>query len=95
MLCFKVHKMDHIIIESYHKGTILQWNYRKMTISWSSFSNSFVKNTMAKKVRATSWSCNIHICNITRCYKGTVLFFEISIGLKSITQAVENYKFDP
>ena len=33
--------MDHVL----YKGTILQRNYRKMTISWSLSYNSFVKFT--------------------------------------------------
>ena len=35
--------MDHVISELCYKGTILQRNYRKMTIPWSFSYNSFVK----------------------------------------------------
>ena len=35
--------MDRVISESCYKETILQRNYRKMTISWSFSFNSFVK----------------------------------------------------
>ena len=32
---FGVHRMDHVISEPCYDGTILQRNYRKMTILWS------------------------------------------------------------
>ena len=35
--------MDSVMSESYYKGTILQRNYRKMTILWSFSYNSFIK----------------------------------------------------
>ena len=35
--------MDRVINEMYYKDTILQRNYRKMTILWSFSYNSFVK----------------------------------------------------
>ena len=35
--------MDRVISEQCYKGTILQKNYRKMTIKWSFSYNSFVK----------------------------------------------------
>ena len=35
--------MDHVLSESCYKETILQWNYRKMTILLSFSYNSFVK----------------------------------------------------
>ena len=35
--------MDRVISELCYKGTILQRNYRKMTIKWSFSYNSFVK----------------------------------------------------
>ena len=35
--------MDRVISELCYKGTILHWNYRKMTMSWSFSCNSFVK----------------------------------------------------
>ena len=41
--------MDHVISESYYKGTILQSNNRKMTISWSFSYDSFVKFNGKKK----------------------------------------------
>ena len=36
-------EMDLVISEPCYKGTILQRNYRKMTIIWSFSYNSFVK----------------------------------------------------
>ena len=50
-MCFG---MDHIISESYFKGTITEKNYRKMTISWSFSYNSFV-----------IFSPTIDLCKIT------------------------------
>ena len=41
--CFGSIGMNLMKSESYYKGTILQRNYRKMTISWSLFYNFFVK----------------------------------------------------
>ena len=35
--------MDHVIFELCYNETILQRNYRKMTILWSFSNNSFVK----------------------------------------------------
>ena len=35
--------MDGVISESCYKGTVLQRNYRNMTISWSFSYNYFVK----------------------------------------------------
>ena len=49
MLCLEYIEMDLVISELYHKGTILQKNYRKMTISWSLSYNSFVKFIHGKK----------------------------------------------
>ena len=42
-LCFGSIEMDHVISEPCYKRTILQWNYRKMTILWS-FSYNFLLN---------------------------------------------------
>ena len=39
--------MDSVISESCYKGTILQRNYRKMTMKWS-FSNNSVVNFHVK-----------------------------------------------
>ena len=35
--------MDHVKSQLCYKVTLLQWNYRKMTITWSFSYNSFVK----------------------------------------------------
>ena len=43
MLCLGSIGNDHAMSEPCYKGTILQKNYRKMTIIWSFFINSFVK----------------------------------------------------
>ena len=43
MLCLGSIGMDSVISESCYKGTILQMNYRKMTIKWLFSYNSFVK----------------------------------------------------
>ena len=43
MLCLVFIGMDSGISELSYKGTILQGNYRKMTISWSFSYNSFEK----------------------------------------------------
>ena len=42
-LCLGFIGMDHVISELCYRGTILQGNYRKMTILWSFSYNSFVK----------------------------------------------------
>ena len=49
------------------KETILQKNYRKMTILWSFAYNSFFKNSLVKNLAATARPCNIKICVITSC----------------------------
>ena len=41
--------MEHVIREPCYKGTVLQRNYRKITISWSFFYNFFVKFNGKKK----------------------------------------------
>ena len=48
--------MDCIIDKSCCEGTILQRNYRKMTISWSFSYNSFVKFHGIKK-----WEAQNHV----------------------------------
>ena len=60
--------MDLVISESCYKGTILQRNYRKMTILWSFSYNSFVKfhgNKIWKLQQARVISKSF--CVITRC----------------------------
>ena len=42
-LCLGSIGIECVISESYYKGTILQMNYRKMTISWSFSYDAFVK----------------------------------------------------
>ena len=44
MLCLRSTGMGSVINEQHYKETILQRNYRKMTIKWSFSYNFFVKN---------------------------------------------------
>ena len=66
--------MEGIISEWCYKGTILQRNYRKMTISWSFSYNSVVK--LNKKIGSHNITmlCS-NQCYIEVCYKGTALYF--------------------
>ena len=57
--------MHQVISESCYKGTILQRNYRKMTILWSFSCYSFVKYC-GKKTREPH-DCYIQICVMMRC----------------------------
>ena len=43
MLCLGSIEMDGVTSDSCYKGTLLQRNYRKMTISWSFSYNFFLK----------------------------------------------------
>ena len=47
--------MDYVIRESFYKGTILQRNYRKMTMLWSFSYNSSVKFHGKKYLGATCY----------------------------------------
>ena len=49
-LCLGSIGIDHVISRSCYKGTILQRNYRKMTIVWSFSYNSFVNFHGKKKI---------------------------------------------
>ena len=42
--------MEHVISELCHKGTILQRNYRKITVSWSFSYYFFVRYAMEKNL---------------------------------------------
>ena len=67
--------VDCVISELCYKGTILQRNYRKMTILWSFSCNSFVK-FQGKKMGATTRQC-YHVISKSVynevCYKETAL----------------------
>ena len=66
--------LDHVINESCYKRTILQRNYRKMTISWSFSYNSFVK-FHGKKIGSHNMTLlypNTFYSEV--CYKGTALY---------------------
>ena len=58
------------------KGTILQSNYWKMTISWSVSNNSFEK--FHGKKRETQHDCVISKIHVKSemCYKGTALYLQ-------------------
>ena len=63
--------MDSVISESCYTGTILQRNYRKMTILWSFPYNSFVKF----QVKHNMTVLYPNLCSNEVCYKGTALYF--------------------
>ena len=67
MLCLWSIAMDHVMNKPYHKGTILQRNYRKITILWSFFFNSLSKFHGQKNLGATFSPCYIQIYVILRC----------------------------
>ena len=50
-----------------YKGTVLQRNYRKMTILWSFSYNSFLKFHINENLGATTCLCYIQIYVIMRC----------------------------
>ena len=58
--------MKCVISESCFKGTILQRNFRKMTIKWPFSYNSFVK-FHGKEIWEPQHDCFITICVIIRC----------------------------
>ena len=66
--------MDHVIIESCYKGTILQRIYRKMTISWSFSHESFVKFHGKKKIGSYMTMLYPNACYNKVCYIGTALY---------------------
>ena len=66
--------MDHVISEACDKGTILQRNYRKMTIKWSFSYNSFVKFHGTKIWEPQHDQVLSNMCYKEACYKGTVLY---------------------
>ena len=74
-LCFGSIQMNHVINESCknHEGTILQKNYRKMTIQWSFSYNSFVKihGNIFVSHKMTMLYPNLSYNKV--CYKGTAL----------------------
>ena len=57
-----------------YEGTILQRNYRKMTISWSFFYNSFVKFLHIKNIWEPQHDLLYpNLCYNEACFKGTGL----------------------
>ena len=64
--------MDHVISEVCYKGTILQRNNRKMTISWSFSYNSFVK-FCGKRFGIHMTVFYLNLCCNKVCNKGTAL----------------------
>ena len=69
--------MDHVISELCCKRTILQKNYRKMTILWSFSYNSFEK-FISKKIGSgymTAFYPNPYYNEV--CYKGIALYISI------------------
>ena len=66
MLCLGSIGMNCVVSEPCYKWTILQRNYRKMTILWSFSYNSYVI-FYGKKLGATTWMCYFLIHVISRC----------------------------
>ena len=62
-----------LIGELGNKGTILQWNNRKMTISWSFSYNSFVKFN-GKNGSHNMTMLHPNPCYNEMCYKQTAPF---------------------
>ena len=84
--------MDHVISEMCYKGTILQRNYRKMTILWSFFYSYFV-NSMVKK----HGSHNMTVLDPKPCYNEVIkgLHYNIrSTKLLLFVVKVNKYKFN-
>ena len=71
--------MDRVLSQPCYKGTILQRNYRKITIIWSFSYNLFVK-FHGEKMESTTWTCYIQIHGIMRyVIKGLYTFWEKKI----------------
>ena len=68
-LCLGSIGMDHVVSEFCYKETILQSNYRKMTILWS-FSCAIFHG----KFEATSRLLYPNLCYNKMCYKKTPLY---------------------
>ena len=66
--------MNHVI-----KGTILKRNYRKMTISWSFFYNSFVKFHGKNNWEPQMTILYPNPCYNEVCYKGTALYYDLGL----------------
>ena len=69
-LCLEIHRNG----QPSYKGIILQRNYKKMTISWSSSYNSFVKFHGKKFGSQNMTVLYPNPCYIEVCYNGTVLY---------------------
>ena len=70
ILCLGSIGMVIVLSDLCHEGTILQRNYRKMTILWSFSFNSFVK-FHGKKNREHYNISTVNPCYNEVCYKGT------------------------
>ena len=62
-LCLGSIQMGQVINEVRYKGTILQRNFRKMTILWSFSYNSVVKSHV-RKMEVTSDNATVFVCLI-------------------------------
>ena len=67
--------MDHVISKSCYKGTILQRNYKKMTILWS-----FSYNSLIKFHGKIIWELQ-HGCVISKSVLKQVLYCTSPIGV--------------
>ena len=71
-LCLGSLEINCVISKSCYKGTILQRNYRKMTVIWSFSYNSFVK-FHGKKIGSHYMArFFLNPCNNEVCYKGSL-----------------------
>ena len=69
--------MGHVVLEMCYKGSILQKNFREMTITWSFSYNSFVQLHSLKKWRTRMTVLNTNLCYNEMCYKSTALYLVV------------------
>ena len=79
---------DSFISESFYKGKILQRNYRKMTVSWSFFLNSFVKLHGKNVWKPQHDRVIFQFCYNWVCCKGTALYTELLITQTLIAENI-------
>ena len=88
--------MDHVISERCYKVTILQRNYKKMTILWSFSYYSYVK-FHGKEIFGShklTLQCYIKICVITRCIiNGRTALIVLPITIKVIFSKIHKKKY--
>ena len=84
MLYFGSIRMDHVISEPCYNETILQRNYRKMTISWSFPYNPFVKfhNEKIGSHNVTVLKFYSYLCYNEMCYNGAALYIILLVVIK-------------